>query len=184
MEAVAVAVSVASMLVAVAGTWLSNKRSKEALAEARKAAAASLWSAVQDAVQRFVGFDPSTEHLGDRLANLRIAMIALVDELDDWTGLDAWLEAEHTLGATLGRQAMARAKPGDTVDERLRALDPYQTWAQVLGGNLRRFRSQGYDAATAAKLRDHALEVARQIHETNGWVMPPTANPAIKPLEP
>ena len=183
MDAIAVVLSGLSLLVAVVGTSLANKRSSEALSESRKASAAALWSGVQEAVQRLIGFDPIVEPLGDRLANLRIAMIALIDELDDWAGLDEWLEAERALGAVLGRQIMERAKSGDTVDERLKVLDPYQAWAQVLGGNLRRFRSQGYDADTAAKLRDHARELVSQVYERNGWVLPPTTNLGFKALD-
>ena len=183
MDAIAVVLSGLSLLVAVVGTSLSNKRSSEALSESRKASAAAIWSGAQEAVQRLIGFDPNAEPLGDRLANLRIAMIALVDELDDWAGLDEWLEAERALGAVLGRQVMERAKPGDTVDERLKVLDPYQAWAQVLGGNLRRFRSQGYDADAAAKLRDHARELASQVYKTNGWALPPTTNLGFKALD-
>jgi hypothetical protein len=57
-----------------------------------------------------IGFDPASEPIGDRLANLRIAMIALVDEMHDWAGLDKWQEAERTLGALLGRQVMERTR--------------------------------------------------------------------------
>lgn len=57
-------------------------------------------------MQRFIGFDPTMEPVGDRLANFRIATIALVDELDDWKGLDTWLESERNLGAVLARQVM------------------------------------------------------------------------------
>lgn len=183
MNVVALVLSGLSLLVAVVGTVLSNRRSSEALEESRKAAAAALWSAVQEAVQRLIGFDPASEPLGDRLANLRIAMIALVDELDDWAGLDQWLEAERALGATLGRQVMEQAKPGDSVEQRLKVLDPFQSWAQALGGNLRRFRSQGHDADAAAKLQDHASGLSKEIHRRNGWELAPTANPRIQPLD-
>jgi hypothetical protein len=87
-EIAAVILSGLSLVVAIVGTALSNKRSSEALNEARKGAASALWSGVQQAVQRFIGFDPSMEPVGDRLSDLRIATIALVDELEDWAGLD------------------------------------------------------------------------------------------------
>lgn len=118
MELAAVILSGLSLIVAIVGTALANKRSSEALDESRKAAASALWSGVQQAVQRFIGFDPTMEPVGYRLANFRIATIALVDELDGWAGLDTWLEAERALGAILGRQVMEAARPGDTVDER------------------------------------------------------------------
>ena len=143
MDVVALVVSGLSLVVAAIGTVLSNRRSREALTESRKAATAALWSDAEEAVQRLIGFDPASEPIGDRLANLRIAMIALVDELDDWAGLDQWLEAERALGATLGRQVMEQAKPGDTVNQRLKVLDPLQTWAQAVASNLRRFRQPG-----------------------------------------
>ncbi|MGN6250820.1 MAG: hypothetical protein ACTHNS_03280 [Marmoricola sp.] len=94
-EFAAVILSGLSLVVALAGTALANKRSNEALAESRKAAASALWSGVQQAVQRFIGFDPTMEPIGDRLTNFRIATIALVDELEGWAGLDTWLEAER-----------------------------------------------------------------------------------------
>jgi len=93
MDIAAVVISLISLIVATLGTALANKRAKEAIAESRKAAASALWASVQEAIQRMIGFDPASEHIGERLANLRIAMIALVDEMHDWAGLDKWLEA-------------------------------------------------------------------------------------------
>jgi len=139
-----------------------------------------LWSGIREAVQRLIGFDSASEPIGERLANLRIAMIALVDELDDWAGLDQWLEAERALGATLGRQVMEQSTPGDTVDQRLKVLDPFQRWAQALGNNLRRFRSEGYDVDTAAKLRDHAEDQLGQVCQAHGWPLPPRTIPGLK----
>lgn len=183
MEVGALVVSGLSLAVAVIGTVLSNKRSGEALSESRKAAASALWSGVQQAVQRFIGFDPTMEPIGDRLANFRIATIALVDELDGWQGLDTWLEAERNLGAVLGRQVMEAAKPGDSVEERLANLDPYQRWAQVLSQNLRRFRAVGFDADAALKLRASAESQAKTIYEKHGWALPPTSIPGLTSLD-
>src|SRR5665647_2344151 len=84
MEVIALVVSGISLVVATVGTVLSNRRSSEALAESRKAATVALWSGAQEAVQRLIGFDPASEPVGERLANFRIAMIALVDELKGW----------------------------------------------------------------------------------------------------
>ncbi len=110
-------------------------------------------------------------------------MIALVDELDDWDGLDKWLESERALGAIRGRQVMEHSNPGDTVDQRLRALDPLLVWAQILGSNLRQFRSEGYDADAAAKLRDHASDRLKQICGAHGWPLPSTTIPGLKALD-
>lgn len=173
MEVIALVVSGLSLAVAAVGTVLSNKRSSEAIAESRKAAAAVLWSGMQEAVQQLIGFDPASEPIGERLAYLRIAMIALVDALDGWDGLDQWLEAERALGTALGRQVLEKSQRGDTVEERLKVLDPYQRWAQVLGMNLRWFRSEGYDAAVAAKLREHAGDQLNRVCASNGWSLPP-----------
>lgn len=172
-----------SLAVAIVGTALSYRRSGEALRESRKASAAALWSGAQEAVQRMIGFDPTTEPVGDRLVNLRIAMIALVDEMDDWAGLDAWLEAERALGAVLGRQVMEQAKPNDSVEQRLQLLEPYHVWAQLLSSNLRRFRTVGYDADAAAKLRANAEARARQVYVAHRWELPPTTIPGLKALD-
>lgn len=179
-EIAAVILSGLSLVVAIVGTALSNNRSSEALNESRKAVASALWSGVQQAVQRFIGFDPSMEPVGDRLSDLRIATIALVDELEDWAGLDTWLDAERALGAVLGRQVMKMAKPGDTVDERLANLDPYQLWAQALSSNLRRFRAVGFDADAAAALRTIAEKKAQSVYERHGWELPPSAPSGLK----
>jgi hypothetical protein len=182
LEQVALIISVLSLAVAGVGTVLSNRRASEAIAESRKAAASALWSGIQEAVQRMIGFDPTTEPIGERLQSLRIASIALVDELPDWAGLDTWLEAERALGAVLGRQVMAQANSGDTVDQRLKALDPYLVWAQVLGSNLRRFRAVGYDAEAAVELRASAEARTEQIYTAHGWEPPLKTIPGVKPL--
>lgn len=122
------------------------------------------------------------EPIGDRLAAFRIATIALVDELNDWAGLDTWLEAERALGAILGRQVMEAAQPGDTVDERLVNLGPYQRWAQVLSQNLRRFRMVGFDAEAVAK-QEAAEDQIKAIHARHGWELPPTTIPGVSPIE-
>jgi hypothetical protein len=182
MEVVALVISGLSLLVSLVGTVLSNRRSSQALEESRKATAAALWAEVQEAVQRLIGFDPTSEPIGDRLANLRIAMIALVDELHDWHGLDAWLEAERILGATFGRQVMETARPGDTVEERLARLEPLMRWAGALSSNLRLFRTQGYDADVVARLRVNTERVVKSVHERHGWELPPTTMPGVEPL--
>lgn len=183
MEAIALVLSGLSLVVAVVGTVLSNRRSSEALAESRKAATAALWSDAQESIQRLIGFDPASEPIGERLANLRIAMIALVDELDGWEGLDRWLEAERALGAVLGRQVMDRAQPTDSVEERLKILDPYHRWGQFLGMNLRTFRSKGYDDSVAAELCDHAADQTKKVCQANGWPLPPTTIPGLRNVD-
>jgi hypothetical protein len=182
MDVVALVISGLALVVSLVGTVLSNRRSSEALEESRRATATALWAAVQEAVQRLVGFDPTSEPIGDRLANLRISMLALVDELDDWHGFDAWLEAERVLGATFGRQVMETAGPGDTVEERLAKLRPLMQWAGALSNNLRLFRAKGYDADAAAALRANAERVLKSVHEKHGWELPPKTMPGVEPL--
>lgn len=130
------------------------------------------WLQAQKAVQRFVGFDPAREPVGERLSDLRIAMIALVDELDDWVGLDDWLEAERTLGAVLGRQVMEQSQQSDSLDRRLEILGPYQLWAQALSSNLRFLRSRGYDPVALSKLHQNAISLRQSIQGANGWSSP------------
>ncbi|TKV27425.1 hypothetical protein FDK12_12035 [Arthrobacter sp. NamB2] len=182
MEIIALIVSVLSLGVAFGGTYLSNKRAKEALGESRRAAADARWSALQEAVQRLIGFDPTAEPIGDRLANLRIAMIALIDELDGPAVFDRWLAAEHTLGATLGRQVLETAQPGATIEQRVNRLGPLMGWAQALSGNLRRFRSVGLDVETLSKLRLHARELVETLHASHGWDLPPEEDPRLEPM--
>lgn len=183
MDVAALIISIVSLLAGVGGTYLANRRSSEAIADARKATDVALWSDAQVAVQRLIGFDPTVEPVGDRLADFRIAMIALVDGLgDSWDGFDAWLEAERQQGVGLARQVMADPKP-TTIDERLEIIGPYQTWAAVLGTNLRRFRSAGYDAAAVSKLRNVAEQHVERIYVTNGWTPPPKSLPGVAPLE-
>lgn len=183
MDIAALIVSVFSLAIAFGGTYLSNKRAKEALESSRRAAADARWSALQEAVQRLIGFDPTAEPIGDRLANLRIAMVALADELDGDVSIDAWLEAERALGATIGRQVMDLARPGDTIERRVDNLDGLMSWAQALSGNLRRFRSVGLDRETLAKLQANADTLVRVIHSRHGWELPPQTNPSLKPLD-
>lgn len=91
-------------------------------------------------MQRLIGFDPTSEPVGERLSNLRITSIALVDKLDGWDGIDSWLETERTLGTTICRQVMEAAKLGDTVERRLENLDPLMSRAHALSNNLRHAR--------------------------------------------
>lgn len=182
MDIAALIISILAAGIAGVGTYLSNRRSKEALSESRKAVTTALWSALQEAVQRLLGFDPSAEPIGDRLANLRIAMIDLADEYSEWEGFDAWLEAERVLGATLGRQVMGSAELGDSVEQRLKKLDPLFSWAQALSQNLRRFRSIGYDKTALDGLQAYATGLTTEIHKQHGWELPPTSNPRLSPL--
>lgn len=183
MDIAALIISGLAAIIAAIGTILANRRANDALTESRKAVSTALWSDVQEAVQRLLGFDPSTEPVDERLANLRIAMIALTDELEDWEGLDAWLESERALGATIGREVMETAQHGQSAEERLKVLDLHMTWAQALSQNLRRFRSVGHDKGSLTKLRDNNLALIKSIHDRRGWETPPTSNPRLKPLD-
>ena len=136
-------------------------------------------------MQRFVGFDPSAEPIGERLSDFRIATIALVDELEDWADLDTWLEAERALGAVQGLQVMKMMEQGGTIDQRLATLEPFQLWAQALSSNLRHFRTTGFDAAVAAKLSKIAQDQARSINEKHGFDQQssPPSGLKLKPLD-
>lgn len=183
MEILALAISALSLIVAGVGTSQANKRAKEAVAVSCNAAADAQWFAVQEAVQRLIGFDPTAEPVGERLANLRIAMVSLVDHLDGWGGLDAWLDAERTLGATYARQVMEAAKPGDGVEQRVDNLQPLMTWAQGLSHNLRRFRSAGHDPKSLSILQTNAEDHIKFIHARHGWDQPPSENPQLQTLD-
>jgi len=181
MEIIALVFSGLAIVVAVTGTVLSNRRSTEALELSKRAEASAVWSPVQDAVQRLIGFDPSREPVGERLANLRIAGIALADDLG-WEGLDPWLKAERALGSAYAQQAMNDSSPNDTPDRRLDVTQPYWTWADVLGHNLRRFRKEGYKVDEMDSLRSHALGEVKRIHAKHGWPLPPTTVPGVQAL--
>lgn len=183
MDLAAIIISGLALIVALGGTFLSNKRSKEALAETRRAVLDARWSALQEAIQRLIGFDPTAEPIGDRLTNLRIAMLELVDHLEAKLPVDAWLEAERVLGATMGRQAMEAGRPGDSIEARVQNLDSMMSWAHALSSNLRRFRSVGFDAGTLQSLQDNAEKLVQDIHARQGWDLPPRENPRIQPME-
>lgn len=183
MDIAALIISGLAAIIAGLGTIMANRRASEALRESRKAVTTALWSAAQEAVQRLLGFDPTTEPIGERLANLRITMIDLADEYTDWEGLDKWLDAERVLGATLGRQVLNAAKPGDSVEQRLENLDPLMVWAHALSQNLRRFRATGYDKQALSKLQSHAEDFTKRTHERHGWQLPPTSSPYLSPLD-
>lgn len=177
------AISGLSLLVAGLGTYQANKRANEALAASRISAVDARWSAVQEAVQRLIGFDPTAEPVGERLQNLRIAMIELVDQLEGWDGIDSWLGAERTLGATMSRQVMEVSEQRETVEQRVKNLEPLMSWAQALSNNLRRFRSTGHDAAVLAELQANAEAIVGSVHERHGWELPPSTNPRVRPLD-
>jgi hypothetical protein len=181
-EIAALVISGLSLLIAGLGTYQANNRASEALAASRNAAVDARWFAVQEAVQRLIGFDPTAEPVGERLQNLRITMIALVDQLEGWDGIDSWLNAERTLGATIGRQVMEVSEQRATVEQRVRNLEPLMSWAHALSNNLRRFRSTGHDAAVLAELQANAEGLVRSIHKRHGWELPPSANSQVRPL--
>lgn len=110
-------------------------------------------------------------------------MIALVDGLPTWQGLDEWLEVERRLGATFGRQVMERSRPGDSVDQRVENLMPLMTWAQTLSSNLRNLRSTGHDTDALAKLTQHAASMTKQLHNEQGWVPPSECASGVSPIE-
>lgn len=182
MEIAALVISGLSLLVAGLGTYQANKRANQALAASRKSAVDARWSAVQEAVQRLIGFDPRAEPVGERLRNLRITMIELVDDLEGWDGIDSWLEAERVLGATISRQVMEVSEQRETVEQRVKNLEPLMSWAHALSSNLRRFRSTGHDAAVLAQLQANAEAIVGSIHERHGWELPPSTNPRVQPL--
>lgn len=178
----ALGLSGVSLIVSIVGTALSNKRSSEALKEARTATETALWSGMQDAVQRLVGFDPTVEPVGERLANFRIAGISLVDGLGTWDGLDRWLESERLLGAVLAREVMSRVTQQDSVEQRVEMLLPYQQWAGILSQNLRHFHRTGFDLEALAKLDAAAQDRLRTVAARNGWEIPPRESPEVTPL--
>ncbi|WP_078321586.1 hypothetical protein [Mycobacteroides chelonae] len=182
MEIAALVISCLSLLVAGFGTCQANKRANEALAASRKSAVDARWFAVQEAVQRLIGFDPTAEPVGERLQNLRITMTALVDQLEGWDGIDSWLESERTLGATISRQVMEVSAQGETVEQRVKNLEPLMSWAHALSSNLRLFRSTGYDAGVLAGLQANAKAVVRSIHERHSWELPHLTDPRVRPL--
>lgn len=89
MDVLALVIAALSLLVSGVSTYQANKRANEALAESSKAAENPHWFAVQEAVQRLIGFDPTAEPVGERLANLRSTSIALVGQRDSWVCIDS-----------------------------------------------------------------------------------------------
>lgn len=110
-------------------------------------------------------------------------MIELVDQLEGWDGIDSWLETEGTVGATMSRQVMEVSAQGETVEQRVKNLEPLMSWAHALSSNLRRFRSTGYDAGVLAELQANAEALVSAIHERHGWELPPLTDPRVRPLK-
>lgn len=183
MEIIALIISGLSLIVAGVGTHQSNKRSKEALAESHKATADARWFSLQEAVQRLIGFDPNAEPVGERLNNLRISMIALVDQLEDWDGLDQWLDAERMLGAVVSRQVLEVSTSSDGVEERVANVEPLMAWAQALSQNLRYLRSTGHDRKKLSTLQANAAKKVEEVCSRHSWQLPPAENPRLGPLE-
>ncbi len=63
MGVVALIISIVPLLGAGVGTYPANRRSSEAIADAREATTVALWSDAQVAVQLFVGFDSTRSPL-------------------------------------------------------------------------------------------------------------------------
>ncbi len=63
---------------------------------------------------------------------------------------------------------MNDSSPNDAPDRRLDVTQPYWTWADVLGHNLRRFRKEGYKVDEMDSLRSHALDEVQRIHAKHG----------------
>lgn len=169
----------AGVLIAAVGTWLANRRAKasegiarQALDGAKRANEHVVWSNAIEAAQRIVGLDPITEVARDPLVNLRVASSALVDELDEWTGMDRWLAVEHVLGSALGREVMERHRPEHDLDQRLVVLEPFHKWAAFLSQNLRLLRKTGYDAAQMQEMEAAHLAALRDVYARNGWGEP------------
>ncbi len=183
-DVAALVIAAISLLVAGFGTYLSNTRSKEAIRISERTATNAQWASAQEAVQRLMAFDPTTEPVGDRLTNLRISLTALVDELPEWHNLGPWLDVERALGMALSRQVMDAAAPNDTVEERLEKLEPVMTWAQAFSGNLRVLKSKGYNAEALEKLTARGKELIKTTYEKNGWgELPPERNPRLGYLD-
>lgn len=176
---VALVISGLALAVSIVGTALADRRSKaserlaiEARDDARAARTDALWSAYIESIHGVMSLDPTAEPVGDAWQRLRVTATALADGLPDWEGLDRWLAAEHTLGVTFGRQVVELAQPGDLADERLAQMKPSIDWAMALLNNARLFHSKGQDQAAMRSLTAHAQDVARQVHERNGWELP------------
>lgn len=177
----ALGISILSLVVAVVGTVLSNRRAKEsrdlardALDDSRQTRADGLWSSAVEAVNRVYGIDPLRQEIQMPLQNMRVSFTALVDGLPEWTLLDEWLAAEQALGAALGRRVLARAaaSPPRNEDEHMSLLHPMLDWAMALSSNLRHSRNSGHDASALAKLRDEAKKNVVAIYTQNGWDLP------------
>ncbi len=63
---------------------------------------------------------PSDEPVGDRPASFRFAVIAPSEELGTRDGLDARLDDQRTLGATVSRHVAESAEQSGTVEQRRR----------------------------------------------------------------
>jgi hypothetical protein len=115
------------------------------------------------------------------LQNLRVACVALVDSLPEWTTLGPWLAAEHTRGAAVAREliVLSLASPPQDEDEYMEVLKPFLDWGIAFSGNLRHLRNVGHDVSALLELRDNAIGHVAAIHQRNGWDLPESS---LEPL--
>lgn len=131
----------------------------------------SRWADLIEAVLR-LPLDPTQADVRERLATLRVRIIALVDALPKWTGLDEWLSAEHGLGAAIGRHVLQSSHSRMSEKSYVEALMPYMTWSMRLSQNLRHLHNTGYAPDELRALRESAIQGIRQVYARNGWGEP------------
>lgn len=179
MAVAAFVLSIISVLVAVVGTVLSNRRAnesqrvaEEALDDTRQARLDAVWSAAIEAVGRIYGLDPTRNDMQKPLQDLRVAETALADVLPTWHGVDRWLAAEHARGSSIARHVLENARPGVTIDEHMTVLQPFMDWGMEFSQNLRHVRTIGPAPVEIADLTKHAVAEAVKVHQLNGWPIP------------
>ena len=174
MEIAAFLVSLVALGISGYATWLNDKRTTEALEEARSAKTQALWSNAIEAVNR-VMVDPTTQTLTEPLQTLRITLTALTDGYNDRPGLDKWLATEHMLGSLVGQSVMAGGPPRDGVslDEHFERIKPFLDWAKAFSQNLRRLRDIGCTSEGIREVHGYAWAALTDRYAKAGKGSPP-----------
>lgn len=181
LEVIPIVISGLALAVSVLAAWRTDRRSVKSEQRSREMATHSLWSDAIEATIRVS--DPTHRDAPDLFQTLGVRLIALIDALPHWDGLDTWLSAELLHGAALRRQIGETLAGNPTQEAGLKVMAIYADWVQGLSNNLRHMRNTGFDRGTLADLEREAAKGAKALRDQYGWPEP-GSDSALRPLKP